>query len=123
MKFEYRLQNDIVNKALTAEAGSFDTFTVEWLEMIIAISEGIKFNWSKILYNILIAIISTTDKQHEGYNVQICHLVRYHRAEMWSSTVLYALKVLNEKSISFYRSKNVITRDDLLKVKKEAAEK
>lgn len=42
---------------------------------------------------------------------------------MGSSTILYALKVLNEKSISVYKAKNVVTRDDLIKFKKETVEK
>lgn len=41
---------------------------------------------------------------------------------MGPSMVLHAHKMLNEKSISVYKAKNVVTRDDLLKVKKETVE-
>lgn len=75
MKVEYRLLNDIVAKPLTTKGGSFDTFIVERLEMMIVISVDIKINWSTILFNILVAMISTPDKQHQGYDVQICYLL------------------------------------------------
>lgn len=46
MKVEYRLLNDIVEKSLTSKAGSFDAFTIEMLEMMVAICIRIKINWS-----------------------------------------------------------------------------
>lgn len=45
MKLEFRLLDDIVAKSFAAKAGFFDAFTVERLDMTIAISAGIKFSW------------------------------------------------------------------------------
>lgn len=72
---ECRLLNDIVEKSLTVKAGSFDCFIVERLEMMIVISTRIKINYSTVLFNILVAMISTLDIQHQGYVVQICYLL------------------------------------------------
>ncbi|KZV49324.1 hypothetical protein F511_37510 [Dorcoceras hygrometricum] len=42
MKVEYRLLHDIVSKALYAKADSFDVVTLEKLEIMVEISEGLK---------------------------------------------------------------------------------
>ncbi|KZV35355.1 hypothetical protein F511_37817 [Dorcoceras hygrometricum] len=47
MKHEFRLLNDILAKALTVKAGSFDSVTVERFQMMTAIHYGLKVNWSK----------------------------------------------------------------------------
>ncbi|KZV52013.1 hypothetical protein F511_10233 [Dorcoceras hygrometricum] len=53
MKVDYRLLNDIVAKSLTAKAGSFDAVTTERLNIMVAISTGIKVNWAHVLFTIL----------------------------------------------------------------------
>ncbi|KZV31146.1 glycine C-acetyltransferase [Dorcoceras hygrometricum] len=53
MKYEYRLLNDILAKAITVEADSFDAVTNEHFLMMTAIQFGLKVNWSKILFSVL----------------------------------------------------------------------
>ncbi|KZV41489.1 hypothetical protein F511_15127 [Dorcoceras hygrometricum] len=53
VKIEYHLLNDIITKALTAKAGSFDVVTQEPFDMIVAIMGGIKLNWSEIIFGML----------------------------------------------------------------------
>ncbi|KZV14321.1 hypothetical protein F511_19464 [Dorcoceras hygrometricum] len=44
-KYESRLLNDILAKAVTVKAGSFDAVTVERFQMMTAIHYGLKVNW------------------------------------------------------------------------------
>lgn len=99
MKIEYRLLNEIVAKSLTTKARSFDSFIVERLEIVITVSARINVNFSGILFNVLVAMVSCPEKQHQGYAIMMCHLLLQLRAEMGSSTVLHALKVLDNNSI------------------------
>ncbi|KZV34632.1 hypothetical protein F511_20742 [Dorcoceras hygrometricum] len=50
MKHEFRLLNDILAKAITVKAGSFDSVTVERFQMMTAIQYGLKVNWGKVLF-------------------------------------------------------------------------
>ncbi|KZV30635.1 hypothetical protein F511_11152 [Dorcoceras hygrometricum] len=52
MKFEFRLLNNILEKSVTAKAGSFDAVTHERFLLMKAIHFGLKINWSKILFDI-----------------------------------------------------------------------
>lgn len=70
MKLEFRLLNDIIAKSLTAKSGYFDAFT-------------------------LVAMMSTLDKQHQGYAVHIYYPLHKIQASMEQSNILHALKVLN----------------------------
>ncbi|KZV30870.1 hypothetical protein F511_15789 [Dorcoceras hygrometricum] len=56
MKIEYRLLHDIVAKALCAKAGSFDMVTGEKLDLMIAITTGVKVNWAQILFQVLLGM-------------------------------------------------------------------
>ncbi|KZV48077.1 dystroglycan-like [Dorcoceras hygrometricum] len=47
MKHEFRLLNDILAKAITVKAGSFDSVTVERFQMMTAVQYGLKVNWGK----------------------------------------------------------------------------
>ncbi|KZV36760.1 hypothetical protein F511_38057 [Dorcoceras hygrometricum] len=47
MKYEFRLLNDILAKAITVKAVSFDAVTVERFQMMTAIHYGLKVNWGK----------------------------------------------------------------------------
>ncbi|KZV38510.1 hypothetical protein F511_40423 [Dorcoceras hygrometricum] len=51
MKYEFRLLNDILAKAVTVKAGSFDAVTTEQFQMMTAIHFGLKLNWRKVLFN------------------------------------------------------------------------
>ncbi|KZV49203.1 hypothetical protein F511_41792 [Dorcoceras hygrometricum] len=53
LKHEFRLLNDILAKAVTVKAGSFDSVTVERFQMMTAIHFGLKVNWGYVLFNVL----------------------------------------------------------------------
>ncbi|KZV49350.1 hypothetical protein F511_09257 [Dorcoceras hygrometricum] len=53
IKFEFRLLNDILEKFVTIKAGSFDAITHERFLLMTANHFGLKINWSKILFDIL----------------------------------------------------------------------
>ncbi|KZT76399.1 hypothetical protein F511_46576 [Dorcoceras hygrometricum] len=53
MKVEFRLLNDILAKAITAKAGSFDAVTQESFRLMAVIHYGIKINWSRFMFDIL----------------------------------------------------------------------
>lgn len=101
MKLEYKLLNDIMAISLTAKAGTFNGFNIESLEKMIAITVGVKVNYFVFLFNILIAVISTPEKQHHGLTVPIYRLLEKCRAQIGQSSVLNYHKVLNEKPIFF----------------------
>ncbi|KZV53130.1 hypothetical protein F511_24032 [Dorcoceras hygrometricum] len=54
MKIEFRLLHDVVAKALCAKAGSFDQVTSAKLDMMIAISAGLKVNRAPVLFRVLL---------------------------------------------------------------------
>ncbi|KZV33731.1 hypothetical protein F511_26494 [Dorcoceras hygrometricum] len=78
MKVEYRLLHDIVAKYLSAKAGSFDLVTTEKLEMMVAISAGLKVNWGHILFQTLVAMVYIPGKQSQGF----CRATQYTVGEV-----------------------------------------
>ncbi|KZV42833.1 hypothetical protein F511_25177 [Dorcoceras hygrometricum] len=76
MKYEYRLLNDILAKAITFKAGSFDAVTNERFLMMTAIQFGLKVNWSKILFSVLKEMVDKTQNKAKGYAAQICVLFK-----------------------------------------------
>ncbi|KZV35338.1 hypothetical protein F511_35279 [Dorcoceras hygrometricum] len=75
VKMEYRQLNDIVAKSLTAKAGSYDAVTMERLDMMVAISAGIRINWVHVLFQTLSAMVSSPGKQSQGYVVHLSLLL------------------------------------------------
>ncbi|KZV19246.1 dystroglycan-like [Dorcoceras hygrometricum] len=53
MKFEFRLLCDIMAKAISVKAGSFNAITVEKFSLITAVVCRIRMNWAKFLFSIL----------------------------------------------------------------------
>ncbi|KZV38740.1 hypothetical protein F511_26802 [Dorcoceras hygrometricum] len=53
MKMPFRLLCDIVAKAISVKAGSFNVITVEKFSLITTVVCGIKMNWAKFLFSIL----------------------------------------------------------------------
>lgn len=122
MKIWFRKLNDIAIKSLTPKARSFDVFTTETFELMVAISSGIKINWSNFLYDIIVVIVSIPDKQYRGFVVPIYRLLERCKVQMGHSSALHIHKMINKKSIATYKAKNIITKEYLLKVKKEIVE-
>ncbi|KZV31313.1 hypothetical protein F511_38157 [Dorcoceras hygrometricum] len=107
MKVEYRLLHNIVSKALCAKSGSFDVVTSEKLEMMVAISAGLKVNWGHILFQTLVAMVHTPSRQSRGFAVQLSILLeKMVKSDLGESLKLHPLKVLNHKSVLTYMKKN-----------------
>ncbi|KZV43599.1 hypothetical protein F511_16491 [Dorcoceras hygrometricum] len=76
MKHEFRLLNDILAKAITVKAGSFDSVTVERFQMMTAVQYGLKVNWGKVLFNVLKDMVDRTQKKAKGFAAQIGVLLK-----------------------------------------------
>lgn len=68
MKMEYQLLTDVVAKPIIAKAGSFDVFTNEKFLVIAAIAGEIKVDWSSVLFQRLMAMISL-ERQSFGFAI------------------------------------------------------
>ncbi|KZV24227.1 hypothetical protein F511_35113 [Dorcoceras hygrometricum] len=53
MKMPFRLLCDIMAKAISVKAGSFNAITVEKFSLMTAVVYGVKMNWAKYLFSIL----------------------------------------------------------------------
>ncbi|KZV52508.1 dystroglycan-like [Dorcoceras hygrometricum] len=71
MKYEFRLLNDILAKAVTVKAGSFDAVTVERFQMMTSIHYGLKVNWGKVLFNVLKDMVDKSQRKAKDFAVQI----------------------------------------------------
>ncbi|KZV23201.1 hypothetical protein F511_05040 [Dorcoceras hygrometricum] len=76
MKHEFRLLNDILAKAITVKAGSFDSVTVERFQMMTAIQYGLKVNWGKVLFTVLKGMVDRSQKKAKGFAAQIGFLLK-----------------------------------------------
>ncbi|KZV41517.1 hypothetical protein F511_34877 [Dorcoceras hygrometricum] len=107
MKYEYRLLNDILAKALTVKAGSFDAITNECFQMMTAIHFGLKFNWSKVLFSVLKDMVDRTQKKAKGYAAQIGVLLKIIPAITMGEGVPFPIsKILSIKTVSTYIAMN-----------------
>ncbi|KZV52888.1 hypothetical protein F511_37171 [Dorcoceras hygrometricum] len=75
MKFEYRLLCDIMAKAISVKAGSFNPITVEKFSLMTAVVCSIRMNWAKFLFSILKKMVSLGSKQAKGFAIQISLLL------------------------------------------------
>lgn len=73
MKMEYRLLANIMSKSLLTKLGlrygTVDKFTV--MAIIASMRD---FNWSDIMFGILVGVVKG-DNQSQGYAIQICFLL------------------------------------------------
>ncbi|KZV50013.1 hypothetical protein F511_34757 [Dorcoceras hygrometricum] len=75
MKFEFRLLCDIMAKAISVKAGSFNAITVETFSLMTAVVCRIKMNWAKFLFSILTKMVTPGSKQAKGFAIQISLLL------------------------------------------------
>ncbi|KZV07098.1 hypothetical protein F511_45423 [Dorcoceras hygrometricum] len=75
MKMPFRLLCDIMAKAISVKAGSFNAITVEKFSLITAVFCKIKMNWAKFLFSILKKMVSAGSKQAKGFAIQISLLL------------------------------------------------
>ncbi|KZV18287.1 hypothetical protein F511_24254 [Dorcoceras hygrometricum] len=104
MKVEFRLLHDIVAKELCAKARSFDVVTSAKLEIMVAISAGLKVNWG---IQTLVAMVHTPGIKSQGFVVPLSILLeKVVKADLEASVALHPLKVLNNKYVLTYMKKN-----------------
>ncbi|KZV26621.1 dystroglycan-like [Dorcoceras hygrometricum] len=109
MKIEYRLLYDIMEKAISVKAGSFNALTVEKFSLLTALVCGIRMNWASILFNILKKMLSAGSKQAKGFAVQISLLLEsIPNLKLGESTEFPASKILTDKTV--HRSISIIDK-------------
>ncbi|KZV34652.1 ABC transporter-like domain containing protein [Dorcoceras hygrometricum] len=104
LKYEFRLLNDILEKSITVEAGSFDVVTHERFLMMTAIHFRIKVNW---LFGVLKEMVDKTLKRAKGFAAQICVLLKGDPAvTLGDATTFPPLKNLSAKTVQTYVATN-----------------
>ncbi|KZV16424.1 dystroglycan-like [Dorcoceras hygrometricum] len=107
MKIEFRLLCDIMAKAISVKAGSFNAITVEKFSLITAIVCGVRMNWAKILFSILKKMVTPGSKQAKGFVVQISLLLEnIPTLELGESSEFPASKILTDKTVHRFVSLN-----------------
>ncbi|KZV26559.1 hypothetical protein F511_23855 [Dorcoceras hygrometricum] len=107
MKMPFRLLCDILAKAISVKAGSFNAITVEKFSLITVVVCRIKMNWAKFLFSILKKMVSPGSKQAKGFAIQISLLLAsFPSLELGESSEFPASKVLTKKTVHRFVSIN-----------------
>ncbi|KZV36705.1 zinc finger CCCH domain-containing protein 6-like [Dorcoceras hygrometricum] len=107
MKDEFRLLNDILAKAVTVKADSFDVVTVERFQMMTAIHYGLKVNWGKVLFNVLKDMVDKSQRKAKGFAAQIGVLLKGIPAVTLGEGVPFPFaKILSMKTVNTYIATN-----------------
>ncbi|KZV53544.1 hypothetical protein F511_19481 [Dorcoceras hygrometricum] len=107
MKMPFRLLCDIMAKAISVKAGSFNAITVEKFSLVTAVVCKIKMNWAKYLFSILKKMVSAGSKQAKGFAIQISLLLAtFPSVELGESSEFPASKVLSKKTVLRFASIN-----------------
>ncbi|KZV40618.1 hypothetical protein F511_34882 [Dorcoceras hygrometricum] len=107
MKFEFLLLCDIMEKAISVKAGSFNAITVEKFSLITAVFCGIRMNWAKILFSIFKKMVTPGSKQAKGFAIQISlMLANIPNLELGTSSEFPASKILTDKTVHRFVSIN-----------------
>ncbi|KZV43240.1 hypothetical protein F511_33611 [Dorcoceras hygrometricum] len=107
MKMPFRLLCDIVAKAISVKAGSFNAITVEKFSLLTAVVCGVKMNWAKFLFGVLKKMVSVKSKQAKGFAIQISLLLAtFPTVELGESSAFPASKILSKKTVLRFVSIN-----------------
>ncbi|KZV27277.1 hypothetical protein F511_17673 [Dorcoceras hygrometricum] len=107
MKMPFRLLCDIVAKAISVKAGSFNAITVEKFSLLTAVVCGVKMNWAKFLFGVLKKMVSTSSKQAKGFAIQISVLLaNFPSVELGESSEFPSSKILTKKTVLRFVSIN-----------------
>ncbi|KZV38059.1 hypothetical protein F511_44537 [Dorcoceras hygrometricum] len=107
MKFEYRLLCDIMAKAISVKAGSFNAITVEKFSLLTAVVCSFRMSWDKILFSILKKMVTPGPKQAKGFAIQISLLLaNIPNLELGASSEFPASKILTKKTVHRFVSIN-----------------
>ncbi|KZV29863.1 hypothetical protein F511_42018 [Dorcoceras hygrometricum] len=107
MKMPFRLLCDIVAKAISVKAGSFNAITVEKFSLMTVVVCGVKMNWAKFLFGVLNKMVSVGSKQAKGFAIQISLLLAtFPTLELGESSEFPASKILSKKTVLRFVSIN-----------------
>ncbi|KZV21029.1 hypothetical protein F511_37673 [Dorcoceras hygrometricum] len=121
MKMPYRLLCDIMAKAISVKAGSFNAITVEKFSLMTVVVCGVKMNWAKFLFGILKKMVVVKTKQAKGFAIQISVLLAtFPSVELGESSAFPASKILSKKTVLRFVS---INRDGAEEVSGAAGKK
>ncbi|KZV24723.1 hypothetical protein F511_23822 [Dorcoceras hygrometricum] len=107
MKMPYRLLCDIVAKAISVKAGSFNAITVEKFSLMTVVVCRVKMNWAKFLFGILKKMVAVKSKQAKGFAIQISLLLAtFPAVELGEASEFPASKILLKKTVLRFVSIN-----------------
>ncbi|KZV42698.1 hypothetical protein F511_24830 [Dorcoceras hygrometricum] len=107
MKMPYRLLCDIMAKAISVKAGSFNAITVEKFSLMTAVVCGVKMNWAQFLFGVLKKMVSVKTKQAKGFAIQISLLLAtFPAVELGEASEFPASKILSKKTVLRFVSIN-----------------
>ncbi|KZV51993.1 dystroglycan-like [Dorcoceras hygrometricum] len=107
MKIEFRLLCDIMAKAISVKAGSFNAITVEKFSLMTAIVCGVQMNWAIILFRTFKKMVTPGTKQAKGYAVQISLMLEnIPNLDLGESSEFPASKILTDKTVHRFVSLN-----------------
>ncbi|KZV33230.1 hypothetical protein F511_44101 [Dorcoceras hygrometricum] len=107
MKFEFRLLCDIMEKAISVKAGSFNAITVEKFSLMMAVVCSVRMNWAKFLFSILKKMVTPGSKQAKVFAIQISLLLAtIPTLELGESSEFPASKILSKKTVHRFVSIN-----------------
>ncbi|KZV17332.1 hypothetical protein F511_22374 [Dorcoceras hygrometricum] len=107
MKMPFRLLCDIMAKAISVKAGSFNAITVENFSLITAVVCGVKMNWAKYLFGILMKMVTAGSKKAKGFAIQLSLLLAtFPSLELGESSEFPSSKVLTKKTVHHFVSVN-----------------
>ncbi|KZV55765.1 hypothetical protein F511_21261 [Dorcoceras hygrometricum] len=107
MKMPFRLLCDIVAKAISVKAGSFNAITVEKFSLLTAVVCGVKMNWAKFLFGVLKKMVSVKSKQAKGFAIQISVLLAtFPSVDLGEPSAFPASKILSKKTVLRFVSIN-----------------
>ncbi|KZV16986.1 dystroglycan-like [Dorcoceras hygrometricum] len=122
MKMPYRLLCDIVAKAISVKAGSFNAITVEKFSLMTAVVCGVKMNWATFLFGVLKKMVGAKTKQAKGFAIQISLLLAtFPAVELGEASAFPASKILSKKTVLRFISIN--DRDGAEEIKEAAKKK
>ncbi|KZV58002.1 hypothetical protein F511_44015 [Dorcoceras hygrometricum] len=107
MKMPFRLLCDIVAKAISVKAGSFNAITIEKFSLLTVVVCSVKMNWAKFLFGVLKKMVTAGSKQAKGFAIQISLLLAtFPTVELGESSEFPASKILSKKTVLRFVSIN-----------------
>ncbi|KZV18185.1 hypothetical protein F511_11088 [Dorcoceras hygrometricum] len=107
MKFEFRLLCDIMAKAISVKAGSFNAITVEKFSLITAVVCGIRMNWARFCSTVFKKMVTPGSKKAKGFAIQISLMLEnIPNLELGASSEFPTSKILTDKTVHRFVSLN-----------------